>query len=259
MSDRAFSGRNVQEALEQAAHALGLRTDRLRYVVLDPGNEGGRGLKPTPARIAILLGGSAGAPTPPPESRTAAEPPAARGPKAPLLRDEPRPERLEPAEPGPSLESEATDLVAALARTADLRLTATVRETADTFRISLQGPDATEFLLGSAGQPVVLEALEHLLFARFARRIAPRRLLVECEGEAERREETIKAMARELAEGVLLDARPRTTPPLNAYERRLVHLAIEALPGVITYSVGDGASRRVTVAPEEASLGGEVH
>jgi spoIIIJ-associated protein len=40
--------------------------------------------------------------------------------------------------------------------------------------------------------------------------------------------------------------------PLNAYERRLVHVALQGEPGITTYSVGEGAGRRVTVAPADA-------
>ena len=38
-------------------------------------------------------------------------------------------------------------------------------------------------------------------------------------------------------------------PPLNAYERRVVHMALSGVPGIVTYSVGEGADRRVTVGP----------
>ena len=38
-----------------------------------------------------------------------------------------------------------------------------------------------------------------------------------------------------------------------------MHMAVSELAGVITYSVGGGADRRVTVAPEKVSLGGEVY
>ena len=57
--------------------------------------------------------------------------------------------------------------------------------------------------------------------------------------------------ARALAEDVRGDGQPRTTEPLNAYERRVVHIALTDEPGVSTRSVGEGAARRVTVAPSQ--------
>ncbi len=36
---------------------------------------------------------------------------------------------------------------------------------------------------------------------------------------------------------------------MNAYERRIVHVALQAEPGITTFSVGQGSDRRVTVAP----------
>jgi spoIIIJ-associated protein len=37
--------------------------------------------------------------------------------------------------------------------------------------------------------------------------------------------------------------------PLNAYDRRIVHLALQDMADIRTYSVGEGLDRRVTVAP----------
>jgi spoIIIJ-associated protein len=265
VSDRAFTGRDVQEAVEQAAHALGLRVDRLRYVVLDVGSPGGRGLKPTPARIAVLLGaapprGAAAVEGADRESSRAAEaaPPRSYRPEDPGT--SPGAEGPTPSAPAPSsVDSDARALIAALARTAGLDLSAEVEETAQAVRIQIVGSQAAEFLLGPAGAPVVFEALESLLYGQFGRRVAPRKLMVECEGLKAHREDGLRAMATELAQAVLADQQPRTTAPLNSYERRLVHVALQEHPGIITYSVGDGASRRVTIAPAEASLGGEVH
>ena len=38
-------------------------------------------------------------------------------------------------------------------------------------------------------------------------------------------------------------------PRLNSYERRVVHMALAGEPGIRTSSVGEGAERRLTVAP----------
>jgi len=147
--------------------------------------------------------------------------------------------------------------VAALARAAEVDLRARATLSQDAFLIELSGRDVASFLLGP-GEPAVAEALEHLLHGMIAHRVGPRRLRVECAGQREQREERVRAKARELAAAVLRDGQLRTTDPLNAYERRLVHMAVSEQPGVITYSVGGGADRRVTIAPEKASFGGEL-
>jgi spoIIIJ-associated protein len=244
VSDRVFTGRDVAEALGLAASALGLPQDRLRYVVLDPGSEGGLGLKPTPARVAVLLTRAT-----PSDSRPSAAPPApAPASEAPVA----------PADPSEDVPASVEALVRALAEAANLDLRARGTLTPDSLLVELAGSDVASFLLGP-GEPSVADALEHLLYGAFAHRVAPRRLRVECEGQREQREEKLRSKALALAAAVLEDGQPRTTDPLNAYERRLVHMAIGEQAGVITYSVGGGADRRVTIAPEKASLGGEVY
>ena len=249
MSDRVFSGRDVAEALGMAAQALGQSPERLRYVVLDAGTAGGLGLKPTPARVAVLLGGISGAASA--SASTASQPTPAAPPAAEAAPALPRGEAGDVAQ-------QVEALVAALAEAAQVEVRARATMSTDVLSIELAGSGVASFLLGP-GEPAVAEALEHLLHGMFAHRMVPRRLRVECEGQRAQREERLRAKALELVAAVLLDGQPRTTDPLNAYERRLVHMAVAERPGVLTYSVGGGADRRVTVAPEKASLGGEVY
>ena len=81
------------------------------------------------------------------------------------------------------------------------------------------------------------------------RALEPRRLVVACEGYRTERDEALRRTARELAAAVRQDGVPRTTRPLNSYERRVVHVTLTGEPGVRTYSVGEEGNRRVTVAP----------
>ena len=55
MKDRAFTGKDVKEAVRTAAMTLGIDEANLRYFVLDPGGEGRFGGEPNPARIAVLM------------------------------------------------------------------------------------------------------------------------------------------------------------------------------------------------------------
>src|SRR5262249_58847359 len=83
MKDRVFSGVDVGDAVAIAAANLGLPKAELRYVVLEQGSPGGRGLGPTPARIAVLLGDRLGDTDDRPEAdeRAAERPP--QGPAGP--------------------------------------------------------------------------------------------------------------------------------------------------------------------------------
>src|SRR5262249_28678813 len=101
----------------------------------------------------------------------------------------------------------------------------------------------------------VLEALEHLLQRAFGRALGPRRLAIDCAGQREKREDALRQMALGLADQVRSDGIPRTTRPLNSYERRLIHVAIGDLPGLKPSGVGGGQDRRATIAPASAEPG----
>jgi spoIIIJ-associated protein len=227
VKDQVFSGRDVEEALAAASLALGVPREGLRYVVLDPGASSGRGLTAQPARVAIMMDRDA----PPPPAPTA---PAARPDRDP--RSGPR------------------AIVRAIAEAAGLEVSAEIEETPDTLTVRIEGGDVAFFLDDDAD---VLEGLDHLLQRMYQRALEPRRLVVTCEGYRVERDEGLRRTAQELAAAVRRDGLPRTTRPLNSYERRVVHVTLAEEPGIRTYSVGEEGDRRVTVAPREAPAGPE--
>jgi spoIIIJ-associated protein len=228
MSDRAFTGRDVPEALAAASRALGLPPERLRYVVLEAGTPGAHGTSGTPARIAVLM--EAG------PARAAAPLGAPVAPVAPF-------------EPGPVLRA----LVRALAEAAGVDLAAEVEEGEGVLTVRVEGAGCP-LLLEEDGE--VLRALEHLLQRAVTRPGSRQRVVVACPGYREQRDDSLRAEALALARAVILDGRPRETRPLNSYERRIVHMTVSEQPGLRTFSVGEGADRRVTVAPAEPEAAG---
>jgi spoIIIJ-associated protein len=222
VKDRVFSGPDVEEALAVAAANLGLPRAELRFVVLEPGSVGGRGLKPTPARVAVLLEAR-------PVPRSAAR----------------EPDGVVPADPVAGLRA----TIRAVAIAGGLDVGVDVEEGEEAVIVRLTGPDQA-FFLGRDGRGDVLHATEHLLHRLYGAALQPRALRLTGEGFRERRDEALAAEARRLAEEVRRDGQPRTMAPRNAYERRVVHVALQDEPGVTTYSVGEGLDRRVTVAPE---------
>src|SRR6185503_981307 len=229
MKDPVFSGKDVTEALQVASRSLGLPAESLRYVVLERGTPGGLGIGGTPAMIAILLEGASGAA------------PAARGGRGPARPEEPRRPR-----------ALLTSLVRDIGRTAGLELSADLEETEEGLLLRLGGA-GRDFFLEEDGE--VLKALEHVLHKVAQSENEPRRLIVECEGFRTRRDDALRRRALLLAEQVLADGQARRTEPLNSYERRIVHVTLAEVQGVKTFSVGEGADRRVTVASADAPPG----
>ncbi|OGM91455.1 hypothetical protein A3A20_02690 [Candidatus Wolfebacteria bacterium RIFCSPLOWO2_01_FULL_45_19] len=61
------------------------------------------------------------------------------------------------------------------------------------------------------------------------------------------RERLIVELAKASARKAIVEKQPVELPPMNAYERRLVHVELASRPDVKTESVGEGATRRVSI------------
>ena len=59
----------------------------------------------------------------------------------------------------------------------------------------------------------------------------------------ERREQTLTSLARRVSAQVLRTGRNRTLEPMNPYERRIIHTAVQEIEGVTSHSVGEGSGR----------------
>ena len=70
----------------------------------------------------------------------------------------------------------------------------------------------------------------------------------------EKREDTLIALANRIAEQVLKTGKCRTLEPMNPYERRIIHTAVQGIEGVTSASFGEGINRRVVIGKEGAEL-----
>ena len=214
-----FCGRDLEAAVAHAAETLGVRPETLRYFVLDAGGNAGR-----ETRIAVLSEkqGLEKQAAPQPTDDSAAE------------------DRRDPA----AIIEEITE---AIARAAGVDLAAKVRRAGADMEVYISGPGLE--VLREPG----LEALEQILQRAAGHRLSPGRLAIQRRGWDEGREAGLRQLVRELAAAVHADGEPRVAPPLNAYERRLVHLALTDDPGLRTFSEGSGAERRLVVARRDES------
>lgn len=72
----------------------------------------------------------------------------------------------------------------------------------------------------------------------------------------EKRANALVALAKKNAARALKTGRNVTLEPMNPYERRIIHTAVQEVSGVNSFSVGQDLERRVVIAPEDGGKGG---
>ena len=73
------------------------------------------------------------------------------------------------------------------------------------------------------------------------------KVYVDIENYREKREDTLIELADRIAGKVIYQKRPYTLEPMNPYERRIIHMALQGRRNIRTYSVGDEPNRKVVV------------
>ena len=104
-------------------------------------------------------------------------------------------------------------------------------------------------LIGRRGE--TLDAIQQLTNYAVNRGQSKRvRIHLDAENYRAKREETLERLARKTASKALKYHRNMTLEPMNAYERHVIHAALQDFDGVTTYSTGTEPNRRVVVACE---------
>lgn len=135
-----------------------------------------------------------------------------------------------------------------LTRAMGIPLTAHVTETDDALLVDLQG-EGGEALLRQKGE--ALRAIQTIVSTAFRKAAGDdRRLVVDCQHFRHDKDMELKQMARFLAEKARRTGAPQEIGPLNAYERRIVHLAVAEEPGITSESIGDAAVKTVIISVE---------
>ena len=102
-------------------------------------------------------------------------------------------------------------------------------------------------LIGRRGE--TLDAIQHLTNYVVNRGGSSRyRVNLDAENYRQRRNETLETLAVRTAGKVMKYRRNMTLDPMNAYERHVVHTALQNYENITTYSVGNEPNRRIVVA-----------
>ncbi len=113
--------------------------------------------------------------------------------------------------------------------------------------VEFSGRDA-DLLLGKNG--ALLDAMEYVVLkaVRLEEELFGK-ITFDCDGWRNLRTEELKLTARIAAERVVETGEPFTLNPMNARERRVVHMALRDQPAVRTESHGSGPERKVVILP----------
>ena len=272
------TGKNEEEAISKALAQLGLDRDDVSVEILERAKSGFLGLGSCPAKVRVSYGPEEEEPAPAQSApvQEKAEQPAAKSeprknpekrsaPKAEKkadkpVREKPVQEKSAPeqpkAQPQPvSLGEEVDDEKAQAIRTFLSGLLAQMESNAQVkvylpekgrYRVILEGENLGA-LIGRRGE--TLDAIQQLTSYSVNRSGGGRvRVQLDAENYREKREQSLQHLARKVAAKVTRYRRSVTLEPMNAYERHVIHTALQDVPGVTTYSTGTEPNRRVIVA-----------
>ena len=194
---------------------------------------------------------------PPRQDKPAApRPPRAPRPErkfdAPKAPREPRPERkveppkeYAPAEPGSTEEKIEQFIQGLLEHMGSKAVPHCWKVDGNTYKVDLTGEDLG-YLIGRRGD--TLDAIQHLTNYTVNRDVDGHiRVNVDAESYREKREDSLRRYARKKAQQVLKARRRTTLEPMNAYERHVIHAALQDMENITTHSTGVEPNRRVVI------------
>lgn len=113
--------------------------------------------------------------------------------------------------------------------------------------IVLEG-EGLGIVIGHRGE--TLDALQHLVSLAANNSGGYFKVTLNIGDYREKREQTLVSLATRVAEQVKRNSRNRALEPMSAYERRIIHTAVQGIDGVSSASIGEGKNRRVVIFPE---------
>ena len=184
-------------------------------------------------------------PKPRPE-RKPQQPKAPKAPKAAEQTAPAEPKVYAPADPG-SVEEQIEQFVKGLLEHMGSNAVPHAAKSADeTYMVALVGENLG-ILIGRRGE--TLDAIQHLTNYAVNRGQTKRvRINVDAENYRLKREESLQRLASKVAGKVVKYRRNITLEPMNAYERHVIHAALQDHPDVTTFSTGTEPNRRIVVA-----------
>ena len=282
MSYIDVTGKTEDEAIRKGLEQLGMDRDDVSVEILERAKSGFLGIGSNPARVRLTYGPEEApvaepAPVVKPVVQKPAEEKKPEKPAAPKDADKPqrsesaqrgdrapRPQRTEKPQRAPRPEKKdipAIDLplcedenaqrivafVSGLLEHMDSAAQVKVYEVEKgRYKVILEGEKLGQ-LIGRRGE--TLDAIQQLTnYAVNTGSDKRIRIQMDAENYRAKREQSLESLANKVAAKVAKYRRSVTLEPMNAYERHVIHAALQDVKGVTTYSIGTEPNRRVVVA-----------
>ena len=189
------------------------------------------------------------APKAPKETKKERKPEQPKSPKAPKepkeVKEVKAPRVYTPAEPGSTEEKIEVFVKGLLEHMGSQAIPHAFKENDNTYFVELVGEDLG-YLIGRRGD--TLDAIQHLANYTVNRGVEGHiRINVDAECYREKREDSLRRYARKKAQQVLKARRRTTLEPMNAYERHVIHAALQDMDNITTHSTGTEPNRRVVI------------
>ena len=277
MSYIDVTGKTEEEAINSALAQLGMDRDDVSVEILERAKSGFLGMGAKPARVRVTYGPDEApmeeitAPVKPavtekkeepkkeqpkPQQPRKEQPKAKPQPKREEKRPEPESRPEEPAVELPECRDDnalriagfLTGLLEHMDSPAALKV---YEEEKGRYKVILEGQKLGA-LIGRRGE--TLDAIQQLTnYAVNSGKDKRIRVHVDAENYRARREASLESLAMKVAAKVKKYRRSVTLEAMNAYERHVIHAALQDVKGVTTYSVGTEPNRRVVVAYDRES------
>ena len=273
------TGKTIDLAIEAALTQLGLDRDSVSVEVLAQAKSGFLGLGAQPAKIQVTYEAPDPAPkvalssasrskpkaekkpepkpeAPKAETKASEAPKAEKKVEAPKKERAPKPEKkveapkaepktYAPAEPGSVEETIEVFLKGLLKHMNSDAVPHAWKGEGNNYYVEFTGEDLG-YLIGRRGD--TLDALQHLCNYTINRGTESRiRINVDAEEYRRKREDSLSRYARKKAQQVLKNRRRTTLEPMNAYERHVIHSALQDMENITTHSTGTEPNRRVVI------------
>ncbi len=135
-------------------------------------------------------------------------------------------------------------------------LNTTIKETREIeskVYVELESSESSGIVIGRKGK--TLEALQFMVNLIVGNRTGTeKKIILDIEDYRDKREKALRKLSKEIALKVVRTGKPWTLEPMNPFERRLIHLALQNDSRVMTKSEGQGIYRKIKVMPKDSQL-----